>query len=209
MQAFLASDVIYQARVAPFIKNALTRTTWRARVATLAVHAQISLAAADVRRRAARHSSSPAAAATATTKSPTGPGLHGTGLDRHHLRRRDAPARHVQPAHLRGGQPFTVTFTNQGENDEFDIKVTVKITRASGGKPITLHEDGAAAWPRARPATVALPLNREPPLGAALTINVKVAAVPGEKKTDNNKVDVPGALRRRGRAVRARRLVAS
>ena len=40
-------------------------------------------------------------------------------------------------------------------------------------------------------ATVTLPLNREPPLDTVVTISVVVAAVPGEKKTDNNKSTYP------------------
>ena len=45
-------------------------------------------------------------------------------------------------------------------------------------------------------ATVTLPLNKTPPLDTAVTINVNVAPVPGEKKTDNNKSTYPAIFRR-------------
>ena len=40
-------------------------------------------------------------------------------------------------------------------------------------------------------ATVELPLNRQPPFGAAVTIETEVAKVPGEKTSDNNKSSYP------------------
>jgi hypothetical protein len=82
------------------------------------------------------------------------------------------------------GQDFVVTFANQGENDEFDIKVTARIS--SGAQQITLTTtvpkvaQGATAEAR-------LPLNKQPPLDSVATIQVQVAPVPGEKKTDNNR----------------------
>jgi hypothetical protein len=36
-------------------------------------------------------------------------------------------------------------------------------------------------------AEARLPLNKQPPLDSVATIQVQVAPVPGEKKTDNNK----------------------
>ena len=93
------------------------------------------------------------------------------------------------------GQPFTVTFTNQGDNDEFDVKVTVKIANASGsGTPITLKKT-VPQIAKGEKATVELPLNREPPLGAVVNINVTVAEVPGEEEDRQQQVDVPDALR--------------
>jgi hypothetical protein len=38
---------------------------------------------------------------------------------------------------------------------------------------------------------VSLPLNKAPALDTAVLISVDVAAVPGEKKTDNNKASYP------------------
>ena len=68
---------------------------------------------------------------------PTGPGLHGSGLDSTNYGDVDAPARRQRTGSRTSPAPaFTVNFTNQGENDEFDIKVTLRIQR-EGGDPIT------------------------------------------------------------------------
>ena len=87
------------------------------------------------------------------------------------------------------GQPFTVAFTNQGENDEFNVKVTLRI-RPQSGNPITLNKT-VPQIAQGEKATVELPLNRQPPVGAAVTIEVEVAKVPGEKTSDNNKSSYP------------------
>ena len=103
---------------------------------------------------------------------------------------------------------FAVKFTNGGDNDEFDVKVTVKIEGGSG-KPITLTDTIDQIAPKAS-ATANLALEKPPPLGAAVTITVKVAPVPGETKTDNNQAEYQAHLQRRAdarrAAARARRL---
>jgi len=89
------------------------------------------------------------------------------------------------------GSEFTVSFANQGENDEFNIKVSVKIARASGdGDTITLQKTVPRAA-QGETIPVALPLTEEPPIGTALNISVNVAKVPGEEKVDNNKATYP------------------
>jgi hypothetical protein len=76
-----------------------------------------------------------------------------------------------------------VRFTNQGENDEFDVKVTVAIE--GGDKPIKVSRtvDTVA---KGQTAEATLALGQKPPTGAAVTVKVTVAKVPGEQKTDNN-----------------------
>ena len=77
-------------------------------------------------------------------------------------------------------------FTNQGENDEFDVKVTVTIE--GGDKPIKASRtvDTVA---RGATAEASVPLGQKPPTGAAVTVKVTVAKVPGEQKTDNNNAE--------------------
>jgi hypothetical protein len=83
---------------------------------------------------------------------------------------------------------FKVTFENQGENDEFDVKVVVTVTPDSGGKPIKVERTvDTVATKQTAEATLALP--KTPPAGVAATVTVEVKAVPGEKKTDNNKLE--------------------
>jgi hypothetical protein len=80
-----------------------------------------------------------------------------------------------------------VQFTNGGENDEFDVRVSVRIQGGSGD-PITLNDTIDQIAPQAQ-ATANLALEEPPPLGAAVTIRVRVAPVPGEEKTDNNQAE--------------------
>ena len=120
---------------------------------------------------------------------PTGPGLHGTGLNGTSYGNTTlTPSANNRLTYV-AGQAFTVSFTNQGDNDEFNVKVTLTIARDSGS-PITINKT-VQKVAKGEKATVTLPLNRKPPLETALTINVNVAAVPGEKKTDNNKSTYP------------------
>ena len=78
---------------------------------------------------------------------------------------------------------FVVSFTNQGENDEFDVKVT--ITVEGGDKPIKVSRtvDTVA---KGQTAEATLALGQKPPTGAAVTVKATVGKVPGEQKTDNN-----------------------
>jgi hypothetical protein len=82
---------------------------------------------------------------------------------------------------------FAVKLTNGGDNDEFDIKVTVKIAGGSGS-PVTLSDTVSQVAPKAS-ATSNLAFEKPPPIGSAVTITVKVAPVPGETKTDNNQAE--------------------
>ena len=87
-----------------------------------------------------------------------------------------------------------MNFTNQGENDEFDVKVTVRITR-DGGDPIT-NSETIPKVAAGETASAEVPLDDQPPLGTAVTIQVQVARVPGEEKTDNNRAEYPALFER-------------
>jgi len=114
------------------------------------------------------------------------PGLHGTGLDS--VTVGDTELQPDAPNRIPASEDttFVVAFTNQGENDEFDVKVTVRID--GGDKPIRVSRtiDTVA---RGQTAEASLALGQKPPTGAAMTVHVEVAKVPGEQKTDNNKAD--------------------
>ena len=122
---------------------------------------------------------------------PTGPGLHGSGLTGTSFGDVNLQPGTSNRLTYTAGSEFTVSFANQGENDEFNIKVTVKIARASGdGDTITLQKTVPRAA-QGETIAVALPLNDEPPIGTALNISVNVAKVPGEENLDNNKATYP------------------
>jgi hypothetical protein len=121
---------------------------------------------------------------------PTGPGLHGTGLNGTAYGNTTLQPTVSNRLTYVAGQAFTVSFTNQGDNDEFNIKVTLKIAKQSGGTPLTLNKTVPRAA-KGEKVTVTLPLNKPPPLDTVVTVSVVVNAVPGEKKTDNNKSSYP------------------
>ena len=115
---------------------------------------------------------------------PTGPGLHGTNLESVSYGDTTLQPGASNQLTYSADSTFSVKFTNGGDNDEFDVKVTVRIQGGSGD-PITLSDTIDQIAPKAS-ATANLALEESPPLGSAVTITVRVAPVPGEEKTDNN-----------------------
>jgi hypothetical protein len=125
---------------------------------------------------------------------PTGPGLHGSGLDSTNYGDVTLEPGVSNQLTYEPGTGFIVAFTNQGENDEFDVKVTVRITR-EGGDPITTSET-IPKVAAGESATAELPLEDQPPLDTAVIIRVNVARVPGEEKVDNNRSEYPALFSR-------------
>jgi len=183
MQVFLASDVAYETRVRPAIKAALDD----AEIGGQDIAPSVFMPSQDWLQPdvVASQLGQQLSAGTGRDKNePTGPGLHGTNIDS--VSYGDTTLQPETPNQLTyaADSTFAVKFTNGGDNDEFDVKVTVKIEGGSG-KPITLTDSIDQIAPKAS-ATANLALEKPPPLGAAVTITVKVAPVPGETKTDNN-----------------------
>jgi hypothetical protein len=123
---------------------------------------------------------------SASTTTAATPGLHGTGL----------VSVTVQPSGkvlstsgttdipAQKGLSFDVQVQNQGQNDEKNVTVSVKISGA--GKAISVDQQ-IATIAQGATATASVPLPSLPPTGRPVTIAVTVKAVPGEKKLDNNK----------------------
>jgi hypothetical protein len=124
---------------------------------------------------------------TASTQNTAAtPGLHGTGL----------VAVTVQPSgtaltptgttdiKAQKGTSFDVQVQNQGQNDEKNVTVQVRISGA--GKPISVDQQIPTIAAGAT-ETASVPLPSLPPTGRPVTITVSVKPVAGEKKTDNNK----------------------
>jgi hypothetical protein len=193
MEVFMASDVAWKTRVVPFIKHALDQSEIGGqRIGSSEFLTDISWI-------------QPQTVATVLDQQltstggggsgePTGPGLHGTGVDATSYGDTTLQPGTTNRLTYEPSQAFTVKFTNQGENDEFDIKVTLRISGGSGN-PITLSKTVPKLAPQ-ESATVELPLEDQPPLGAALTIRTTVAKVPGEEKTDNNRSEYPALFSR-------------
>jgi hypothetical protein len=192
MRFFDASDVLYDQRVTQFIKTTLDEAGIRQDILTshfLPNIAWISPQFVASKLDQQLSSGSSGDGSTSKDNQPTGPGLHGTGLNSTSYGDVTlSPSASNRLTYVKG-QAFLVAFTNQGDNDEFNVKVSLKISGGSGAA-ITLNKT-VEKIAKGEKATVELPLNRQPAVGAALTINVTVAAVPGEKKTDNNKASYP------------------
>ena len=181
MQAFLASDVLYQARVAPLIKARSTTPRSAGSGSRPALPARASTwLSPGLRAAQLEHELTAAAAAQARRAAP---GLHGTGLER--VRSATTPLQPDAPNRIPSATDtaFNVAFTNQGENDEFDVQVRA----VDRGRRQADHGSRTVDTDRARAtAEASIPLGAAPPTGDAVTVKVEVAKVPGEEKTDNN-----------------------
>jgi hypothetical protein len=180
MQTFLASDVLYQARVAPLIKHALDdQEIGGQKIASSRFLPGVEWLSEKT---VAAELDQQLTGGTRKT-GEIAPGLHGTGIESVTVGdtklQPDAPNRLPASADT----AFVVRFTNQGENDEFDVKVSLSVE--GGDKPIKVSRtvDTVA---KGQTAEATLALGQKPPTGAAVTVKVTVAKVPGEQKTDNN-----------------------
>ena len=192
MRSFDASDVLYSQRVIPFIKDAFEQHSIGGQnIAASQFLNEISWVSPGyvASKLGQQLSGGDGDGGTNDPNQTTGPGLHGTGLDATSYGSATLQPGTTNRLTYVEGQAFTVAFTNQGENDEFNVKVTLKISGASGS-PITLNKT-VPQVAQGEKATVELPLNRQPPVGSPLTIDVNVAKVPGEKTVDNNKSSYP------------------
>lgn len=184
MQSFLASDVIYRTRVQPLIKSALDKAEIGGQDIPgskfLPDIAWLSPATVS-----SRLGGSGSGSGSGSSNDEPAPGLHGNGLQNvsvGDVRLSPTGANRIPAA---GGAPtFSVAFINQGENDEQDVRVDVRVA-GGGGQAIT-GSDTIDSIAKGATATASVRLPRAPATGAALTITVKIRAVPGEEKTDNN-----------------------
>jgi len=185
MQAFNASDVIFSQRVQPDMQQAfdgagiggqvipssrfLTNFGWLT-PAFVAEALGTTLTASED---------------GSTGKAPS-PGTHGHGLDSVSVggtTLQPSP----EPNRLPSTPPITfdVKFSNQGENNETRVAVTVTIT-GNGVKTIT-GQAVVATTNAGTAAEASVPITTAPPKNTPVKIEVEVKAVPGEKDTSNNK----------------------
>jgi hypothetical protein len=182
MQTFLASDVVYTERVAPLIKDALDKNGIKGQdIAGSRFMTSVAwLNPAYVTDRLTGN-----ATGTGTTQ-PT-PGLHGHGLlstsigDKV-LQPSSTGAVTTVPASA--NVTFTIKFANQGDSDERNVKVSIRVK--GGGKNITQTKTIAQTKTKAE-ATVNIPLGQAPPVGTGTTVTVAIAKVPGEENLTNNR----------------------
>ena len=182
MQVFLASDVIYETRVRPFIQRALDKAEIGGQTVARSVFVPdiAWLSPATV---ADRLGSGGGGGTSGSGSKTATPGLHGTGLTS--VAVGDTTLSPTGANRIAAGGPptFNVQFANQGENDEQNVRVDVMLE--SGGRTIR-GSDTVDTIAQGATATASVRLPRTPPTGAAVQITVKVRPVLGEKKTDNN-----------------------
>jgi hypothetical protein len=182
MEAFLASDVVYSQRVAPLIKDALDASGIKGQ--------QISgsrflvnmawLSPQTVGDRLGRSTGG-------TTGGAPAPGLHGHGLLSTSVGTNTLAPEAPGVVNRVPASPtlaFTVKFANQGDNDETNVKISIRVR--GGGKDISQTKTISQTKAKS-PATVSIPLGQTPPVGQASTVTVSIARVPGEQKVDNNR----------------------
>ncbi len=181
MQAFLASDVVYSQRVAPLIRDGLDSAgvSGQAIAGSRFIPDVSWLAPTTVATKLGRGSGTTAGATGAVA-----PGLHGHGIVS--VTAGDVT---LQPGGTVNRVPaantsFTVNFANQGDNDEQNVKVGLRVR--GGGKSIVQNKTIGTTKSKAN-ASVTIPLGQTPPVGQAATVTVSIAPVPGEKNTTNNR----------------------
>jgi hypothetical protein len=183
MSMFLSSDVIYTARVLPLIEAALRDAdVGSQQLQRTAFLPGIEWLQPTVIADALGQQLSPGGA---SGRQPA-PGLHGTGIDSVQVGDQTLTPDAANRIAYGADTEFTVNFTNQGENDEVDIDVVLKIE--GGPKPIRVTKNVASVAAGAA-ASATLSLDSPPPFDTPVTISVEVKAVPGEEKKDNNKAE--------------------
>jgi hypothetical protein len=179
MQLFLVSDVIHETRTYPFIRDALAD----AEVGGQTIQkSQFFPGAQWLDESTVANALGQQVTGGTVDGGEPAPGLHGHGIDSVAVGdltlQPDAPNRIPATA-----TEFLVTFTNQGENDEVDVQVVLRIEGA--GQPIRVVRT-VDSVPQGTTAEATLALDQPPPIDQPVTIRVEVRPVPGEEKTDNN-----------------------
>jgi hypothetical protein len=181
MQAFLASDVVYLQRVVPFINQALgDADIGGQRIVGGRFMDDLGWLSPDTV--AGRLGAS---AGGGRSNEPPAPGRHGHGLEGVSVgdtTLQPQPQTNRIPA--TAGLAFTVRFSNQGDNEETNVRVRVRV-RPQTGKTITVNKTVDQTNPGAQ-AEVNIPLGQAPPTGTSTTVSVEVLRVPGEENVDNN-----------------------
>jgi hypothetical protein len=181
MQLFLSSDVIYSQRVAPLIRQALDSN---------GIHGQAiasskflpSIAWLDPGYVGDKLNPDAGVSQGRQPGQPK-PGRHGHALVSVKAGGVTLLPTGVNRLPAKAPLPVDVTYQNQGENDETNVVITVRIT--GGPKPIVqrkrLNLTKAGA-----PGTVTIQVAQVPPRGTSATMQVTIEKVPGEQTLTNN-----------------------
>lgn len=184
MQQFLASDVVYDARVVPFIQDALdAKEIGGQTIANSQFLPSVEWLDVEV---VADRLGAEGGGGAGSRREPA-PGLHGHGLISVRVGDLALEPGETTPNRIPAGSDlsFDVEFANQGENEERNVPVRVRI-RSPGAKTISAVRRVEQTEPGTN-ATASVPLQQSPPIESPVTIEVSVERVPGEEKLDNNR----------------------
>jgi hypothetical protein len=190
MQMFLSSDVIYTSRVYPLIESTLREADVGAQqLQETQFMPGIEWLDPNVVADALGQQLSSGGGGT-DGREPA-PGLHGTGIDSVQVGEQTLEPDAANRIAYGADTEFTVNFTNQGEHDEVDVVVVMRID--GGPEPLRVQKS-VASVAAGTAASATLGLDREPPLDTPVTITVQVKPVPGEEKKDNNIAEYDAAF---------------
>jgi hypothetical protein len=189
MQLFYASDLLFKYRVAPLIKRGLDDGGVSGQpVPDTNFFPTIRwLDAGQVANRLG------ATLSASKRGGPVAPGSHGHALTSVSVGGVELDPDTANRIPAGSNLAFTVTFQNQGDNDE--TGVVVKLAIEGGGNPVTA-EATVPETTKGSEASVDVPLRQAPPIGVPVTITVSIDAVPGEKMLENNKRSYPAIFTR-------------
>lgn len=178
MLLFSTSDVIYQSRAAPRLREALEEQEVSVEPPPDSNFLpDIELLQPDV------VADRIAGIGGGAADGEAAPGLHGNGLVSTTLGGVAITPGGSDTIPLGDDLAFEVQVANQGENTESDVNVVVTIGEGSDAITAEKALDEIAAG---ETKAVEIPLTDQPPTGQNVPITVEVEAVPGEEKTDNN-----------------------
>jgi hypothetical protein len=189
MQNLLASDVIYSQRFDPSMRRSLREEELSGEVSVPDSDFIPDIQWLDPRYVADRVS----ALRTGTGGDEASPGLHGNGIGTVTLAGQTLSEGGSTTITLSDDMAFEIQVVNQGDNTETDV--SVKVTIGRGDDAIELEEplDSIAAG---ETKTVTVALEEQPPTGQSVPVVVEVEPVPGEEKTDNNKLSASAIFTR-------------
>ncbi len=187
MQQFNASDVIYSQRVAPLILKGLKDDGIAASYDGTAGEQVLPYAdfLPDISWMSPDFVASQlgATASSGRTTGTPAPGLHGHQIDSVSVSGTDLTTDGSNRIPATPPPTFTVNFTNGGENDETNVKVTVEID--GSGTPIRAQTI-VPTTTAGEAASANVELRQSPSTSGPSTIRVTVEQVPGEETLDNN-----------------------
>lgn len=190
MQAFNASDVIYSQRVAPLILKGLKQDGIAASYDGTAGEQVLPYASflpddGGLSWMSPDYVSQQLGVPTSSGKlsgTPT-PGLHGHQLDSVTVNGVTLTTTGSNRIAASPPPTFVVNFTNGGEHDETNVRVTVQI---SGSGPNVKAQTVVPNTTAGQSATASVTLRQSPSTAGPSTIRVTVQPVLGEGNTDNN-----------------------